>query len=273
MSAAEPTAATVAVDDHWRELVTAALLGTDRRDPPEASGPLADVVADTVRGAPSERMLAQVAACTAVRRAGVLPGAPLGRLAPPAADDRPVCVPAAVERWHHISVSWPVLVDEWMLTLIVHGWRLAPELVPAMLLRFRADPVRRTRAVLASGPLGAWLVEQLPELAAAHPGASVSDEAIAELPELPIPPELSELVDAPGAESGALLSASIEAGAFGPPHKAVLVNLIARMRPDALADLAAVLDSVDPMSPGHGMATVLADLATTRHRMLDELSR
>jgi hypothetical protein len=55
-------------------------------------------------------------------------------------------------------------------------------------------------------------------------------------------------------------------------HRAVLVNLIARCAPGALVDLADVLDSVDPMSPGRGLVSVLADLATTRRRMLDELT-
>lgn len=52
----------------------------------------------------------------------------------------------------------------------------------------------------------------------------------------------------------------------------MLVNLVARMRHDGLADLADVLLSVDPHSTGHSLATTLADLATTRRRMLDELS-
>ncbi len=60
--------------DHWRELVAVAMLGTDRRNPPEPTGVIADLVDDTVRSTPSERMLAQVAATVAVRRAGVLPG-------------------------------------------------------------------------------------------------------------------------------------------------------------------------------------------------------
>ena len=107
--------ADVTMADHWRELVTTAMLGTDRRDPPTPIGPLADVVADALRSAPSERMLDQVAACTAIRRAGVLPGPPIARLQGPDVDDRPICVPAAVDRWHHITVSWPVLEDEWML--------------------------------------------------------------------------------------------------------------------------------------------------------------
>ena len=51
-------------------------------------------LADTARSAPSERMLAQVAACVAVRRAGVVPGPVHPPVAAPRADDRPVCVPA-----------------------------------------------------------------------------------------------------------------------------------------------------------------------------------
>ena len=52
----------------------------------------------------------------------------------------------------------------------------------------------------------------------------------------------------------------------------MLINLLARVRADALLDIADILDAVDSVSPGYGLATVLGDLATTRHRMLDELS-
>jgi hypothetical protein len=260
------------MDDHWRELVTVAMLGTDRRDPPEPVGPLADLVADTVRDAPSERMLAQVAACVAVRRAGVLPGPPIDVLAGPASDDRPPCVPAAIDRWRHISVSWPVLEDEWMLTLIANGWRMPPELIAPVLRRHRRDPVRRTRAEVACGPLAPWLVDQLPELAAPANQVAPSPELIGELPVLPIPPDLAALLTTPGAESGRALRAGIESGQFGPSHRAVLVNLLARVRPDALVDIATEFETVDQTSPGYGLAVVLADLAKTRHQMLDELS-
>lgn len=263
----------VSMQQHWQQLVTAALLGTDRRDPPDPPGPLADLVADTARSSPSERMLAQVAACTAVRRAGVVPGPVLDEIVVPDTDDRPMCVPAAVDRWHHITVSWPVLEDEWTLTLISNGWRIAPELLPAMLLRHRSDPVRRTRVMVGAGAAGRWLVGHLADLEPRHPAATVSPEALSELPELPIAPELAQMLDWPGAESGAVLAQSIETGSLGQSHKPMLVNLVARIRPDALVDLADVLDSVDPMASGHGLATVLGDLATTRHRMLDELIR
>jgi len=260
------------VDDHWQALVTTALLGTDRREPPEAPQLIADLVADTARTSASERMLALVAATTAVRRAGVVPGPLLDELAIPDGDDRRPCVPAAVDRWHHITVSWPVLEDEWMLTLVTAGWRIAPELLPAMLVRHRSDPVRRTRVMVGAGSTGRWLVGHLPDLAARHPNATVTPEALAELPELPIAPELAQLVNWPGAESGGVLAQSLEDGTLGHPHRAMLINLLARVRADALLDIADILDAVDSASPGYGLATVLGDLATTRHRMLDELS-
>jgi hypothetical protein len=263
------------IERHWQELVTAALLGTDRRDPPAPIGPLVDLVDDTARASPSERMLAHVAACVAVRRAGVLPGAAARPLAPPPPDDRPPCSPAAVERWYHITSSWPVLEDEWTLTLLTNGWRAAPELLPAMLGRHRSDPARQARVLEAAGPLGPWLVEQLPDLGpAARGGRRVADPAPAvgrTLPELPISPELASLLDAPGTDAGRVIGVGLESGALGASHRAVLVNLIARSRADGLADLAGVLEAVDPASSGHGLATVLADLALTRWRMLDEL--
>jgi hypothetical protein len=260
---------------HWRELVSTAMLGTDRRDPPEPEGLLADLVDDTLRSAPSERMLAQVAACTAVLRAGVRPAPPVPRLQAPASDDRPVIALAAADRWHHITVSWPVLEDEWVLTLIANGWRVAPELVPAMLRRHRRDPVRRARAEIACGPLAAWLVELVPDLAAGGPASthrSPSEEDIAELASLPIPPELEPLLHVDGARVARRLVGAIDEGMLAHAHRAVLVNLVARMRRDALGEVASTLEAIDGRSIGFALAAALGDLARTRQHMLDELS-
>lgn len=263
------------VDQLWAELVTTSLLGTDRRDPPDLDGAIADLVADSVPGAPSTRMLAAVAACTAVRRAGVRPAEPADPLAPPGADDRPECAPAAVERWEHISRAWPVLEDEWMITLIQRGWRLARELVPAALRRHGRDPIRRERVMIAAGPLAPWLIDHVPDLG---PGASARRltpaeiDALGELAELPIPPELAPLLERTGSEAGGAIAIGLEDGSLGAAHRGVLINVIARCPPDGLADLADVLGAVDTRSPGHGIATTLGDLALTRRRMLDELS-
>ncbi len=258
----------------WDQLVAVAMLGTDRRNPPDPIGLVADVVDDTVRAAPSERMLAQVAATVAIRRAGVLPGPARPAVAGPPPDDRSVCVPAAAERWHHVITSWPVLEDEWMLTLIANGWRVPPDLVPDVLARHRNDPVRRVRAELACGPLAGWLVGHLPDLAARGAARTQPDpsvESVSELPELPIPADLQPLLVAPAKMVAQRLVAGIATGVFAHAHRAVLVNLVARVSPSVLPELAAALDSVDASSPGFPLATVLADLAHTRHHMLDEL--
>jgi hypothetical protein len=220
-------------------------------------------------------MLAQVAATVVVRRAGVLPGPSRSPVLGPDVDARPVCVPAATDRWHHLISSWPVLEDEWMLTLITNGWRVPPDLVPELLERHRTDPIRRARAELACGPLAGWLVGHLPQLAArgsagaaAHPSA----DEIAELPVLPVPSDLEPLLSADGHVVARQLSGGIDSGALVHAHRAVLINLIARMRPEGLDDVAAALGAIDGGSIGFPLASVLADLAQTRHRMLDELS-
>jgi hypothetical protein len=260
----------------WDELVAVAMLGTDRRNPPEPTGVIADVVDDTVRATPSERMLAQVATTVAVRRAGVLPGRVRPPIAGPGVDERPVCVPAAVERWHHVVSSWQVLEDEWMLTLLTNGWRVPPDLVAELLTRHRSDPIRRARAELACGPLAGWLVGHLPELAArgaANTQPDPSADDIAELPVLPISPDLEPLLFADGDHVARSLAVAIDSGSFAHAHRAVLVNLVARMRPDALGAVATALEAIDGSSIGFPLASVLSDLARTRERMLDELSR
>lgn len=272
-SDAEPVAD---VRASWDELVAVAMLGTDRRNPPQPAGVIADLVDDTVRATPSERMLAQVAATVAVRRAGVLPGPTRPPIAGPGVDDRPVCVPAATERWHHVISSWPILEDEWMLTLLTNGWRVPPDLVPELLTRHRSDPVRRARAELACGPLADWLVGHLPELA---PRGAVSTrpdppaDDIAELPALPIPPDLEPLLLVDGDRAADRLARAIDVGTLAHAHRAVLINLVARMRPDSLGEVATALEAIDGASIGFPLASVLADLARTRQHMLDELSR
>ena len=264
---------TESMQEHWEQLMTVAMLGTDRRNPPTPPGPLADLVADTARSSASERMLAQVAACTAVRRAGVVPGPVLDEIAMPDTDARPTCIPAAIERWHYITESWPVLEDEWTLTLISNGWRIAPELLPAMLLRHRSDAIRRTRVMAGAGDAGRWLVGHLPDLEPRHSAVSVTPEALHSLPKLPIAPELAEMLDWPGAKVGTMLAQSIQTGSLGHSHKPMLVNLVARIHQEALTNLVDVLTGIDPMATGHGLATVLVDLASTRQRMLSELMR
>jgi hypothetical protein len=254
------------LDDFWRELVTAAMLGTDRRDPPEPpAGPLADLVADALRPDGASRMLVTVAAVAAARRAGFVPGRPSDLLQPPDADPRPLCPTAAVATWRQIVADWAVLEDEWTITLVEQGYRLPADALVELLARHRNDGVRRARVMIAGGPVARWLTGHVPELASGSQ-RSVDAEAVATVPELPIPPELDDLLRSDAHTMSTHLAHGFDAGRFGPPDRAVLVNLLARCRPAVLLDVADALTRT-----GVGQALALADLARLRHRMLTEL--
>lgn len=264
---------TGSVEQYWHDIVTVALLGTDRRDPPSPPvGGLSDLAADHRLPTPSQRLLQQVAACTAVRRAGLLPAAPAQLIAPAAADPRPVTPPSATATWRTVVADWPVLEDEWVLAVVQSGRRLAPELVPPVLGRHRTDLVRHERALLAAGPLGHWMIDWSPRLAftGRRPTAGL-DAAVRQLPELPIVPELLPLLGAPPDQVARVLSDGLAQSRFNAGHRAVLVNLIARIQPAALAAVATALGRVDPVSPSIGLAYTLTDLAHLRRHMLTEL--
>jgi hypothetical protein len=261
-----------AVQPYWREVVTVALLGTDRREPPSPpQGGLADLAADHPLPSPSQRLLQQVAACTVVRRAGVVPGPPAPVVAPPVADPRPVTPLSATATWRRVVSDWPLLEDEWLLAVVRSGRRLAPELVPTLLARHRADATRHVRVLAAAGPLGAWMIEWSPRLACTSNRAPVI-EAIGELPELAITPDLAGLLTASGSEVAEVLAGGLAEGRLLTSHRAVLVNLIARLQPGALDALATALGRVNPSLPSIGLAFSLADLAQLRLHMLTELA-
>jgi hypothetical protein len=135
--------------------------------------------------------------------------------------------------------------------------------------------MRRARVMVAAGPLADWLIDHVPDLVPAsdpRPLSPVEFERLGELPDLPVPPELAPLLTRPGAEVGGVLAVGLEDRSLGEAHRAVLVNVLARCAPGGLPDVAEVLGAVDSRSAGHGLASVLVDLAVTRHRMLDELA-
>jgi len=258
--------------EHWRELVTAALLGTDRRDPPAPPpGPLAAVVDDAVAATPSARMLVNVAATTAARRGGVRPGPATPLLAGPDPDDRCLVPPAAARRWRTIVGEWPVLEDEWLATVERRRLRLPPDVLVGLLRRHQRDAVRSARVMRLGGPLASWLVEQRPELAPiGRRRPPAGDDDLGELPALPVPPALLALLTAPPRDIAASVVAGVADGSFGAAHRAVLVNFVARMRPDASGPLAEALRRGDAAG-ALGLVHTLADVAEQRHCMLQEL--
>ena len=262
---------TITLGDYWREMVTVALLGTDRRDPPVPPiGGLADLAADDPQPTPSQRLLQQVAGCAVVQRAGVLPGTSAGVLAPPDDDARPVTPPIATSTWRRVVADWPVLEDEWILAVIQSGRRVAPELVVPLLARHRTDATRHARVLIAAGPLGQWMIEWSARLACVAKGPVVM-EAIGELPELAIVPELLTVLWASPQQAARTIAGGLSSGVFGTSHRAVLVNVVARVNPVSLPALAEAIGHVDPSLPTIGVAFALADLAHLRHQMLSEL--
>lgn len=262
---------TVPIAEYWREMVTVALLGTDRREPPvPPAGGLADLAADDPQPTPSQRLLQQVAGCAVVQRAGMLPGVAAPLVAPPDDDHRPVTPPGATATWRRIVGDWPLLEDEWMLAVIQSGHRLAPELVVPVLARHRTDSTRHARALVAAGTLGQWMIEWSPRLACTSKKPAVV-EAIGELPELAIVPDLLPLLWAAPRQAASAVASGLSTGVFGVSHRAVLVNLVARIQPASLPALGEAIGRVDPSQPTIGLAFALADLARLRHQMLTEL--
>lgn len=260
------------LEHYWTELVGAALLGTDRRQPPPSpDGALSEFDALNPQPTASQRLLQQVATCVAVRRAGVLPAPPVPVMQAPEPDIRPPTPAAAGLTWRTVVAEWPVLEDEWVLAVVNSGYRLAPDLVPLLLARHRGDVVRHGRVATAAGPLARWLIDWAPSLActrrSSHPVAAA---ALVALPELPITPEFAALMQHP--ESiGPRLADGLSAGRLGQPQRPVVQNLLARMPASHLSEVAASLDRVNSASPSIGLAFALADLVRLRHRMLTEL--
>ncbi|MFJ8358841.1 DUF5691 domain-containing protein [Streptomyces sp. NPDC093984] len=152
----------------WEELVTVALLGTDRRTPPwlppgpQAPAALLDLAAvETVR-----------------RRAGLRP-APAGpRPEPAAADLRPPLPPAAARRLALLLSDRPgtggggrrgtapdlmELLPQWLALANERGYAPPPQALPALLDAARARTDLRPAALTFAGPRALWLARMNPE--------------------------------------------------------------------------------------------------------------
>ena len=92
------------------------------------------------------------------------------------------------------------------------------------------------------GPLGPWLDRPPPgagrgaRLAPGRPAGPAGPR-----PVLAVSPELVPLLAAEPDAVVTAIAGGLASGAFGPPHRAVLVNFVARCRPDTLAPLAEAL--------------------------------
>ncbi|MFE6975348.1 DUF5691 domain-containing protein [Streptomyces sp. NPDC057682] len=178
-----PAAAPAApVSVPWEELVTSALLGTDRRPLAVAPRPGPDGAAAA--------LLDAAAVHTVRRRAGLLPAPAAPRPAPAPADPRPVPPAAARSRLAQLladragasggggrrgaAPDLTELIPQWLATANRHGYRAPDAVLPALLEAARARTDLRPGALTFAGPRGLWLAGLNPDWRFALRGASGS---------------------------------------------------------------------------------------------------
>lgn len=140
----------------WNEHVTAALLGTERRDPPV----LPEAPAEA--GDRAGRLLDQAALLAVRRRAGLVPsGAAPEPVAPAPVEDRPVVPRAAAARLRRILAGEQTRVlPEWLGAAAERGYRVPAQALPDLLERGRGDRALRPPIARAAGRRGVWLALQ-----------------------------------------------------------------------------------------------------------------
>ncbi|MFF5895147.1 DUF5691 domain-containing protein [Streptomyces argenteolus] len=152
----------------WEELVTSALLGTDRR-PLRPTGGAA--------GGPAA-LLDAAAVHTVRRRAGLRPAVGAALPAPAPDDPRPALPAAARDRLAQLLADRSAppgggrrgtapdlteLIPQWLALAGARGFRPPAELLPALLDAARARTDLRPLALAFAGPRGLWLASLNPE--------------------------------------------------------------------------------------------------------------
>ncbi|MEU1044968.1 DUF5691 domain-containing protein [Streptomyces sp. NPDC005897] len=176
----------------WEELVTAALLGTDRRTPPGVErGPGA-----------AAALLDAAAAETVRRRAGLRPARAARRPDPAPEDPRPPLPDAAARRLTMLLTDRPgtagggrrgsapdlrELLPQWLATANAHGFAAPPQVLPALLDAARGRTDLRPAALKFAGPRALWLARLNPDWrfalratpggGSAPPGADAAERA------------------------------------------------------------------------------------------------
>ncbi|MEW2177776.1 DUF5691 domain-containing protein [Streptomyces sp. NPDC005406] len=169
------------VSPPWEELVTSALLGTDRRPP---GGP------GTGPDAAAAALLDAAALHTVRRRAGLLPAPAAPRPGPAPADPRPALPEAARSRLAQLLADRAApggsggrrgtapdlteLIPQWLATANLHGYRAPDAALPPLLDAARARTDLRPLALEFAGPRGLWLAGLNPDWKFALRGASGS---------------------------------------------------------------------------------------------------
>ncbi|KAB2974345.1 hypothetical protein F8R89_21560 [Streptomyces sp. SS1-1] len=153
--------------DAWEELVTAALLGTDRRTPPDGPPGQEAPVA----------LLDRAAVETVRRRAGLRPARAADRPGPAPEDPRPALPPAAARRLALLLADRPgagggrrgsapdlmELLPQWLAAANERGFAPPAQALPALLDAARGRTDLRPAALTFAGPRAVWLARLNPD--------------------------------------------------------------------------------------------------------------
>jgi Family of unknown function (DUF5691) len=143
----------------WDELVSTALIGTERRPVPSVPIPGLTSSGPAVSSDDAALLLDRAALLTVARRAGQRPGR-AEPLTPAAADPRPEVSLAAVRRLALIideELGQRDMLPEW-LTAVAARQQLAPaHLLPALLDQVRPRPELHAAVAAVAGARGRWL--------------------------------------------------------------------------------------------------------------------
>lgn len=155
-------------ESSWEDLVTVALLGTERRTPP-GCGPGQDAPMALLDAAAVE---------TLRRRAGMRPARASARPEPAAPDPRPPLPPAAAHRLTLLLTDRPgtggggrrgtapdlmELLPQWLSLANAHGFAAPPQALPALLDAARGRTDLRPAALTFAGPRALWLARLNPD--------------------------------------------------------------------------------------------------------------
>lgn len=139
----------------WTELVSTALVGTDRRAVPGAAGG-SGTGAEHVD--PALALLSRAAVAGLARRVGAPPQRFDGALPVPApADPRPPLPEPAVRRLRAILDAYPKYLPEWLAAVRTAGFRVPAGYFPALLDLARTNTLIRPDLALVLGASGRWL--------------------------------------------------------------------------------------------------------------------
>jgi Family of unknown function (DUF5691) len=145
----------------WEELVSAALMGTERKAVPTIPGiTLSQADSGPAQGDPAHSaaaLLDQAAVLVVARRAGQLPGRG-DPVAPAAPDSSPEVSMAAGERLARILAGEHTeVLPEWLEAAAVRGKHAPGHLLPGLLDRARGDRGLRGPVAAAGGARASWL--------------------------------------------------------------------------------------------------------------------